>query len=213
MSKIDRGERRKVFFVEGLTLVEVMVGMLISAICLGTALQAYFGAVSIRAKSRQLNAVIARMEADAETIRQMSKETKDCKGDYVQALMKQIVAQDSALNTSTQKHSDESAAKSSSLEHGSLVSESVDLSVPQAFIFPASSNSPQDEQLTRKMDVAPDAPNVLNVSYTLTRSSRSGDQQTLETAASGIVKTTAEDRVTLAQLSLSVMPSAALLCP
>jgi Tfp pilus assembly protein PilE len=236
MGKIDWGEKRKRHFIEGLTLVEVMVGMLISAICLGTALQAYIGAVSIRAKSQQLNTAIAKMEADAENIRQMSKETTDCKGNYGQALMQKVVGEDTA---STQTELASLQSVQSSQKSDSLASQKPDLSTPQSFVLPSSPDLPEQDQLTRKMEVTSDAPNVLKVSYTLTRPSVSESQQTStpyahakehvreeERADSKDRERTrfktefkteegadVEERITLAQLSLAVMPSAALLCP
>jgi type II secretory pathway pseudopilin PulG len=208
MSKTVRGERRKALLIEGLTLVEVMVGMLISAICLGTALQAYFGAVSLRSKSQQLNTAIARMEADAETIRQLSKECSDppdsedtdckdsenlakvCKkGDYAQTLMNKVVRQD---KVSTDQQSTESSQKAT---------------------LPSPELS-QDYKLRRTMEISSVTPNVLKVSYALTRSSHSAAQQTLESVVSANQESAeAESQKTLAQLSLAVMPNAALLCP
>jgi Tfp pilus assembly protein PilE len=210
MGKIDWGKERKMPHIEGLTLVEVMVGMLISAICLGTALQAYIGAVSIRAKSRQLNTAIAKMEADAESIRQMSKETKDCEGNYVENLIQKVVTEDTA---SAQPQSSQLQSVTSSPKSDSLAVQKLDLSAPQPFIFPASSDLPQDDQLIRKMEVSPDAPNVLKVSYTLTRPSVSVNPQTSEPDAKAEEKLDNKGRTVLAQLSLAVMPSAALLCP
>jgi Tfp pilus assembly protein PilE len=210
MGKIDWGKERKMPHIEGLTLVEVMVGMLISAICLGTALQAYIGAVSIRAKSQQLNTAIAKMEADAEGIRQMSKETKDCEGNYVENLIQKVVTEDTA---SAQPQSAQLQSATSSPKSDSLALQQPDLSAPQSFIFPASSDLPQDDQLIRKMEVSPDAPNVLKVSYTLTRSSVSVSPQTSEPDAKAEEKSDNKGRTILAQLSLAVMPSAALLCP
>jgi Tfp pilus assembly protein PilE len=210
MGKIDWGKERKMPHIEGLTLVEVMVGMLISAICLGTALQAYIGAVSIRAKSRQLNTAIAKMEADAESIRQMSKETKDCEGNYVENLIQKVVTEDTA---SAQPQSSQLQSVTSSPKSDSLAVQKLDLSAPQSFIFPASSDLPQDDQLIRKMEVSPDAPNVLKVSYTLTRPSVSVNPQTSEPDAKAEEKSDNKGRTILAQLSLAVMPSAALLCP
>ncbi len=195
--------------IEDLTLVEVMVGMLISAICLGTALQAYIGAVSIRAKSQQLNTAIAKMEADAESIRQMSKETKDCEGNYVENLVQKVVTED----TASAPRSAQLQSAASSPKSDSLAVQKPDLSAPQSFIFPASSDLPQDEQLIRRMEVSPDAPNVLKVSYTLTRPSVSVSPQTSEPDAKAEEKSDNKDRTVLAQLSLAVMPSAVLLCP
>jgi Tfp pilus assembly protein PilE len=189
MVKTDWGKRRRALSIEGLTLVEVMVGMLISAICLGTALQAYIGAVSIRAKSRQLNIAIARMEANAETIRQISRESKECTENHGQTLMKKVVAQDTV---STNQQSTESSQKAT-------------LPSPEL---------PQDYQLMRTMEISPSAPTVLNVAYALTHSSSSAAQPTLEPSASANQESAeAESRTTLAQLSLAVMPNAALLCP
>jgi prepilin-type N-terminal cleavage/methylation domain-containing protein len=206
MKKNNLGEQKGAPLTKGLTLVEVMVGMLISAICLGTSLQAYIGAVSIRAKSRQLNTAISKMEANAETIRQLSKETTECKGNYVQALMKKVVAQDTAASTARQ-------STKSSTDPSSSTVEIPDLSLPQSFIFPSSPELPQDYRLTRKMDIATDTPNVLKVSYTLTRPSTSASYRILESVASADQGSEATDRTTVAQLSLAVMPSAALLCP
>jgi type II secretory pathway pseudopilin PulG len=229
MGKTVWGKGRRALLMEGLTLVEVMVGMLISAICLGTALQAYIGAVSIRAKSQQLNTAIAQMEADAETIRQLSKEClnpldlksldcknpKDlaivCKGNYAQSLMKKVAEPDFTSASATSSH-DERATKSFT-ESGSLASQNAELSTPQLFVFPTSSELPQDDQLMRKMDIAPDAPNVVKISYTLTRPSPLVNRQTPEPIASEEKLAKEADRITLAQLSLALMPSAALLCP
>jgi Tfp pilus assembly protein PilE len=220
MSKTVQGEQRRALLIEGLTLVEVMVGMLISAICLGTALQAYFGAVSMRSKSQQINTAIAQMEADAETIRQLSKEClnppdlksldckkrtdldKFCKGNYAQVLMDKVVEQDVA-SASASSSTHELATKIS-MESSSQTSQNSNLSTPKVFIFPPSATLSQDEQLVRKMDIMSEAPNVLKVFYTLTRSSPSNSEE-------GTAKE--EKRITLAQLSLTVMPNAALLCP
>jgi Tfp pilus assembly protein PilE len=208
MGKTVWEKGQSVPFIEGLTLVEVMVGMLISAICLGTALQAYIGAVSIRAKSQQTNAAVARMEVDAETIRQLSKECSyspdsedtDCKdpenlakvcknGNYAQTLMNKIVKQDSV---STNQQSTESSQKTT-------------LPSPEL---------PPDYKLRRTMKISSGTPNVLKVSYVLTRSFNSAAQQTLEPVAIANQESAeAESRTTLAQLSLAVMPNAALLCP
>jgi prepilin-type N-terminal cleavage/methylation domain-containing protein len=172
MVKIDLGERKHTLRTEGLTLVEVMVAMLISAICLGTALQAYIGAVSIQAKSQQINAAIAKMEADAESIRQKAKETTACEGNYVQALMNKVLA---PRTDPTPPETTESTQETK--------------------LF--SRELPEDYQLTRTMEISASAQNVLKVSYALTRP---------ESAETG-------EPTTLAQLSLTVMPSAALLCP
>jgi type II secretory pathway pseudopilin PulG len=208
MSKTVRGERRRALLIEGLTLVEVMVGMLISAICLGTALQAYFGAVSMRSKSQQLNTAIAQMEADAETIRQLSKECSDpldpadtdCKdpkilakvcrkGNYARTLMSNVVKQD---KVSTNQQSTESSQKAT---------------------LPSPELS-QDYKLRRTMEISSATPNVLKVSYTLTRSYNAAAQKTLEPVVSTNQESAeAESQKNLAQLSLAVMPNAALLCP
>ncbi len=209
MSKTVQGEQRRALLLEGLTLVEVMVGMLISAICLGTALQAYFGAVSMRSKSQQINTAIARMEADAETIRQLSKECSDpldssedtdCKdpkilarvcrkGNYARTLMSNVVKQD---KVSTNQQSTESSQKAT-------------LPLPELS---------QDYRLRRTMEISSGTPNVLKVSYALTRSSNSAAQQTLEPVVSANQESAeAESQKNLAQLSLAVMPNAALLCP
>jgi Tfp pilus assembly protein PilE len=205
MEKIDFRRRRRAVQSEGLTLVEVMVGMLISAICLATALQSYIGAAGIRAKSQQINSATARMDADAETIRQMSKETTECKGNYVQTLIGKVIALDTA--SAHRESSDLSKIPES------LASTPLDLSRPQVFTFPSLPELPPDYRLTRKMDVANDAPTVLKVSYKLTRPSRSVGDRIFESVALADDGSETEGRITVAQLSLAVMPSAALLCP
>jgi Tfp pilus assembly protein PilE len=229
MGKTVWEKGQSVPFIEGLTLVEVMVGMLVSAICLGTALQAYIGAVSIRAKSQQLDTAIAKMEADAETIRQLSKECLNpldlksldcrnpknlavvCQGNYAQSLIKKVVRPDST-SESASPSTDERATKPSP-ESSSLALQNAELSKPQLFIFPTSSELPQDDQLTRKMDIAPDAPNIVKISYTLTRPSSLVNGQTSEPITSEEKVAKVADRTTLARLSLTLMPSAALVCP
>jgi prepilin-type N-terminal cleavage/methylation domain-containing protein len=172
MVKTDLGERKRALLTKGLTLVEVIVAMLISSICLGTALNAYIGAVSIRAKSQQLNGAVAKMEADAETIRQKAKETTTCEGHYAQTLMNKVLTPNT---TPTLPPTTESPQRTT-------------LPLPEL---------PQDYQLMRTMEINPGTPNILKVSYALTHSPNPD----------------AQGQTTLAQLSLAVMPSAALLCP
>jgi prepilin-type N-terminal cleavage/methylation domain-containing protein len=229
MKKNNLGEQKGAPLTKGLTLVEVMVGMLISAICLCTALQAYIGAVSIRAKSPQANAAIAKMETDAETIRQLSKECLDpldlesldckdpknlvkvCQGNYVQSLMKKVVKLD--LESASASSSTHELSTKTATESSSLASPDSDLSTSQSFTFASSPELLPDYRLVRKMDTASNAPNVLKVSYKLTRPSRSVSYQILESVALADQGPKIEDQITVAQLSLSVMPSAALLCP
>lgn len=174
MVKTDLREQKGAILTKGLTLVEVIVAMLISSICLGTALNAYISAVSIRAKSQQMNAAIATMQADAETIRQRAKETTTCEGNYAQTLMNKVLAPTPPPATPPTPESPQRT----------------ELTSPEL---------PQDYRLMRMMEINPETPNVLKVSYALTRLSSPAAE--------------AEDRTILAQLSLAVMPSAALLCP
>jgi prepilin-type N-terminal cleavage/methylation domain-containing protein len=204
METIDFRRQRRAVHPEGLTLVEVMVGMAISAICLATALQAYIGAVGIRAKSQQTDAATAKMEADAENIRQMSKETTECTGNYVQTLIGKVIALD---GPSADRESSESSETRGSSASTALVAR------PQPFTFPSLPELPPDYRLTRKMDVDNDTPTVLRISYALTRPSHPVSNRILESAALADQGHEMEGRTVVAQLSLAVMPSAALLCP
>ncbi|HEY9825748.1 MAG TPA: hypothetical protein V6D19_09895, partial [Stenomitos sp.] len=94
----------KFHHVAGLTLVEVMVGMLVSAGFLGAALQAYISAVEIQAKAKTANRAIATIQADAESIRQVAQQkpstNSDCQldpavtGGYAERVMRQVKGQD-----------------------------------------------------------------------------------------------------------------------
>ncbi len=179
--------------------------MLISAICLATALQAYIGAAGIRAKSLQINSATAKMDADAETIRQISKETTECEGNYVQTLIRKVIALDAASTHLESSESSKAPESSASMP--------LDLSKLQVFTFPSLPELPPDYRLTRKMNVANDTPTVLKVTYKLTHPSRSIGDRIFESVALADDGTETEGRTTVAELSLAVMPSAALLCP
>jgi type II secretory pathway pseudopilin PulG len=87
-------EKRKL--VQGLTLVEVIAGMLISALCLSTALQAYVAAVGVGVKAQDSNAAIKVIQSDLEDIRQKAQEQSDCSlqtsqpSGYAQKLMMRV---------------------------------------------------------------------------------------------------------------------------
>jgi Tfp pilus assembly protein PilE len=193
MPQNNLGKHYKTSFSEGgLTLVEVIVGMLVAAICLGTALQAYVAAVSIKVKAQQMNTAIAKIDADSETIRQISQvpqNTPDkCLGNYAQSLMNKVVERDTSSSTAiggANLSPDEATVSPSPTSSSSP-------SAPQSFILP---DLPQDYQLERKMAVDPNTPKVLKVSYILTHVPQ------------------AENSPPLAQLSLAVMPRDALVCP
>jgi type II secretory pathway pseudopilin PulG len=241
----------------GLTLVEVIVAMLVASLCLGTALQGYVAAVSVKAKAKQLNKAIEKIDADAETIRQMAQgSTGSCGGNYAQALMSRVVATQGTTTTAqaTQsattpdqggaelgsqssyyhhyRHSRDFEERSSSTKQSSSDDEASRSTAPVVSnTFPTNSSStqpqsdliasadlPPDYELEREMQVDPSTPKVLKVAYYLTRPAASttetdsAESHPLAPAASAD-ETVGETRVTLAQLSLSVMPSDALRCP
>lgn len=197
--------RKTTISASGLTLVEVIVGMLVAALCLGTALQAYVAAVSIKVRTRQLNTAIAKIDADAETIRQLAQSSDPshpCTGNYAQVLMTKVVALD---------------AESAPIGGAELASPSPSPSdsPPEASPEPGSSPSPYslllsdlppNYQLERKMAIDPNIPKVLKVSYTLNRLPPPPDPD-----APPLVPP--PQPTLLAQLSLAVMPRDVLLCP
>lgn len=93
-------EKRKL--TKGLTLVEVIVGMLISALCLSTALQAYVAAVGVGVKAQDSNVAIKVIQSDLEDIRQKAQEQSDCSlqisqpSGYAQKLMANVLGKDPA---------------------------------------------------------------------------------------------------------------------
>jgi Tfp pilus assembly protein PilE len=186
----------------GLTLVEVVVGMLVAAICLGTALQGYVAAVSIKVKAKQLDAAIAKIDADAESIREVAQASTispaSCSGNYAQTLMDKIVAADQEALSQNQGGAELQGEEEES--SGSTLS-----------LLPAV-DLPQNYQLKRKMIVDPNTPNVLKVSYALTRPINNESRSPALVPAASADETETE-RVTVAQLSTAVMPSAALSCP
>jgi Tfp pilus assembly protein PilE len=194
MPQNNLAKHYKTSFSEGgLTLVEVIVGMLVAAVCLGTALQAYVAAVSIKVKAQQMNTAIAKIDADSETIRQISQVPQStpiqCSGNYAQSLMNKVVERDNASTAIGGADLSPSGAAVSPAPTSPPSS-----SAPQSFMLP---DLPQDYQLERKMTIDPNAPKVLKVSYVLTHLPRAA------------VVTSPP----LAQLSLAVMPRDALVCP
>ena len=259
----------------GLTLVEVIVAMLVASLCLGTALQGYVAAVSVKARTKQLSIAIDKINADAETIRQTAQiptyETPQklkikCDGNYAQALMDQVVEQDkvkqdeadqntvaqttpvqnqggakleqqsndpdynqsgnaagtSGTASSTSASSaatPEKTATSTSIPPASdePVASSLDdtgdgPTQPEPYLI-ASKDLPSSYKLKREMNVDPNTPKVLKVSYHLTRSAESPATPSDSPTPAASAGETTDKPVTLAQLSLSVMPSDALRCP
>jgi prepilin-type N-terminal cleavage/methylation domain-containing protein len=146
-------EKRKL--TKGLTLVEVIVGMLISALCLSTALQAYVAAVGVGVKAQDSNVVLKAIQSDLEEIRQKAQD-RDCsidaslQGGYAQKLMRQVQPR----ATETINNSD------------FTIVQGVTLSFPNVV--------PNDYRIDRKMLVnfggLANATNVLQISYDVTRS-------------------------------------------
>lgn len=73
--------------------------MLISALCLSTALQAYVAAVGVGVKAQDSNVVLKAIQSDLEDIRQKAQEQSDCSlqtsqpSGYAQKLMAQVQPQ------------------------------------------------------------------------------------------------------------------------
>jgi prepilin-type N-terminal cleavage/methylation domain-containing protein len=137
-------EKRKL--AKGLTLVEVIVGMLISALCLSTALQAYVAAVGVGVKAQDSNVALKVIQSDLEDIRQKAQEQSDCSlqtpqpSGYAQKLMTQVQPQNPGTSIA----------------------------------LPTTGSLPSEYQIARTMSVDNSAlantTNVLQISYDVTRS-------------------------------------------
>jgi type II secretory pathway pseudopilin PulG len=153
--------------VQGLTLVEVIAGMLISALCLSTALQAYVAAVGVGVKAQDSNVALKVIQSDLEDIRQKAQD-RDCtletslQGEYAQKLMKQAKSQ----NTETIDNSN--------------------FTIIQRATLPSSDSLSSDYRVDREMLVnfggLANATNVLQVAYKVTHSDSGLEITKLNTA-------------------------------
>ncbi len=90
-------------------MVEVIVGMLVSALCLSTALQAYVAAVGVGVKAQDSNVAIKVIQSDLESIRQKAQEQSDCSlqtsqlSGYAQKLMANVLGEDPATFSDSSK--------------------------------------------------------------------------------------------------------------
>jgi Tfp pilus assembly protein PilE len=176
---------------EGLTYVEIMVSMMISALFLSTTLQAYIAATAMRVRTQEVNAAIASIQTDTEVIRQIAqvspKFAKDCypsSGSYAQQLMSDI-------------------SKSSSIEqreNQSVIQQTLPMSELSS-----------DYELRRTLSIDKrelPAVQVLKISYKVLRHS----------AQSQIGNNPQSDRfqfqteTLIAQQNTSILPNAALVC-
>jgi type II secretory pathway pseudopilin PulG len=151
--------------VQGLTLVEVIVGMLISALCLSTALQAYVAAVGVGVKAQDSNVAIKVIQSDLEDIRQKAQEQSDCSlqtsqpSGYAQKLMANVLGENPAT------FSDPST---------------------QWMPLPNPASLPNEYQVARIMSVdnsaSANTTDVLQIAYRVTRSDSGGEMTKLNTA-------------------------------
>jgi len=156
-------EQRKL--AKGLTLVEVIVGMLISALCLSTALQAYVAAVGVGVKAQDSNVALKVIQSDLEDIRQKAQEQSDCSlqasqpSGYAQKLMANVLRENPAT------FSDPS---------------------PPWMALPNPASLPNDYRIDRKMSVdnsaSANTTNVLQIAYKVTRSDSGVEMTKLNTA-------------------------------
>jgi Tfp pilus assembly protein PilE len=187
---------------EGLTYVEIMVSMMISALFLSTTMQAYIAATAIRARTHEMNAAIASIQADAEVIRQMAQvspqSAADCQlpasGSYAQQIMLDVIAKDKA------------AFNINSIE------QSEGQSVVQQYTTLPMVGLPSDYELRRILSVDKhELPSVqvLKISYQVLRhstQSQFGDHGDRPQSEPFQVETPVAQRYT------SVLPNAALVC-
>jgi hypothetical protein len=186
--------------VAGLSYVEVMVGMLTSALFLGTTLQAYIAATSLRVKTRDANAAIAAVQADVETIRQMAQvlpnNAADCQlppsGSYASQIMQRVIA----------KQPPETIVDSS---------EALSSVIQQSAVLPMT-GLPGDYQMHRILSVDTSklpSEQVLQISYQVLYKSapvEAGDSDTPPPA------TPVSSETSIAQLHAAILPNAALVC-
>jgi Tfp pilus assembly protein PilE len=200
--------------VKGLSYVEVMVSMITSAIFLSTTLQAYVAATGIRAKSQQINTAIAKVQADAESLRQMAQAlpqtAADCQlsssSSYAQQMMAAVVAKDTATyRMSPQTQSPQAIIRAIKQRARQPV-------LKQSSTLPIS-GLPDDYKLRRVLSVdqsVPPSAQVLQVSYTVLRRYATKAQPSKEDDRSPSFRLQSE--TPLAQLHTSILPNAALVC-
>jgi Tfp pilus assembly protein PilE len=189
----------------GLTLVEVLVSMLVSALFLGTALQAYIAAASLRTASQQTQAAIARIQLDQESLRKLAQvrpqTAADCElppaGSYARQLMDQVIAQDQELLSNLPNPNS---------VWGVGAVEAQAQSLRQATTLPVT-GLPEDYRFQRVLSLdlsgLPTTEDTLQVSYRVRRLQN-------DIGPSGESSQNVE---TLAKLNTSVIPNAALVCP
>lgn len=189
--------------VAGLSYVEVMVGMLTSALFLGTTLQAYIAATSLRVKTRDANAAIAAVQADVETIRQMAQvlpsNAADCQlppsGSYASQIMQRVIA----------KQPPETIVDTSG--HGEAPSSMIQ----QSAVLPMT-GLPGDYQMHRILSVDTSklpSEQVLQISYQVLYKPapvKAGDSDTPPPA------NPVSSETSIAQLNAAILPNAALVC-
>jgi Tfp pilus assembly protein PilE len=202
----------------GLSYVEVMVSMLISALFLSTTLQAYVAATGLKAKSQQINTAIAAIQADVETIRHMAqgvpKTSAECQlpssGSYVEQVISNIGINDAAtFNNAAQNQS--SPALIGPIEP-----------TQDPFIFAQTSTLPieklpDDYRLRRvlSLDKREGPPvQVLQISYQVLRQSASSESTELQPQKNADQPQihSIQTETLLAQLHTSILPNAALVC-
>lgn len=187
--------------------------MITSAIFLSTTLQAYVAATGIRAKSQQINTAIAKVQADAESLRQMAQTlpqtAADCQlsssSSYAQQMMATVVAKDTAAySMSPQTQSSQTIIRAIEQREGQPV-------LKQSTTLPIS-GLPDDYKLRRVLLVdqsVPPSAQVLQISYTVLRYATKS-QQSKEDDRSPSFQLQSE--TPLAQLHTSILPNAALVC-
>ncbi|NJM74990.1 MAG: hypothetical protein HC852_03450 [Acaryochloridaceae cyanobacterium RU_4_10] len=151
--------------MQGLTLVEVIAGMLISALCLSTALQAYVAAVGVGVKAQDSNVALKVIQSDLEDIRQKAQEQSDCSlqtsqpSGYAQKLMTNVLGENPATFS--------------------------DPSTPWV-VLPNPTSLPSDYQIDRKMFVdnsaSANTTNLLQIAYKVTHSDSGLEITKLNTA-------------------------------
>jgi Tfp pilus assembly protein PilE len=189
----------------GLTLVEVLVSILVSTLFLGTALQAYIAAASLRTASQDTQAAIARIQLDQESLRKLAQvrpqTAADCElppaGSYARRLMDQVIEQDQELLSSLPN-------PNSTWGVGAV--EVSAQSIQQATTLPVT-GLPEEYRFERVLSLdlsgLPTTEDTLQVSYLVRRL-----QNGIGTEGEG-----SQNVQTLAKLNTSVIPNAALVCP
>jgi hypothetical protein len=191
--------------IRGLTLVEVIVGMLVSSLFLSTALQAYVAAGSIKAKAQKGNVAITTIHSDAETIRQIAQEIptqdhpEDCTGNLGRKIIEKMSRADSErLKDLSVPQSEWSVSPIESHGDSQMIQQSSNWP-----LIPNSADYQFRRVLSADDDNAVNPSHLLHVVYEVTyRNSEAqiGGEAAVETK-------------TVAKLRTSVMPNAALVCP